>query len=128
MPFRSKVLSSGNSPQATREIVGTGKVAVVATGTTQANCTTQISDSFVTITTSSASTGVKLPTCEEGSLIHIYNLSGQTIQIYTFETTGVTMNNAVAGSTGVQIGNTKTAICFAPSYNTWAVTCALTST
>jgi len=127
MAIRSKVLAAGNSPFSTREIVGTGKTALVATGTTQAGAL-QLSDTFNTITTSSASTGVKLPPCEEGSLILIYNLSGQTQQIYTNEASGVTMNAAVAGSTGVQLGNTKTAICFGTSYNTWAVTCALTST
>lgn len=127
MTFVSKVMATGNSPEAAKEIVGTGTVALVAVGTNQATAL-QLSDSYNTITTSSGSTGLKLPKCERGANLMIYNLSGQTLQIYTNETSGVTMNASVAGSTGVQLGNTKTAICFAPSYNTWVVTCALTST
>lgn len=127
MPFRSHIMGAGNSPQSTAAITGGGAIALVAVGTNQATAL-QLSGSQNVITTSSGSTGLKLPKCEEGAWLFIYNLSGQTLQIYTNETTGVTMNAAVAGSTGVQLGNTKTAICFAPSYNTWVVTCALTST
>ncbi len=71
---------------------------------------------------------MKLPPCENGALVLVYNLTGQTQQIYTNETSGVTMNAAVAGSTGVSLGDTKTAICFGTSATTWAVTCALTAT
>lgn len=127
MPFRGKILASGMAAMATREIAGTGKSALVAIGSTQAGAL-QLSDTYNAITTSSASTGVKLPAAEEGNLVFVYNLAGQNLQIYTNETSGVTMNNAVAGSTGVTLGNTKTAICFCDAYNHWVVTCALTST
>lgn len=125
--FPSHVLASGNSPLATRSIAGGGATGLVAVGTNQATAL-QLSTSYNAITTSSASTGVKLPPCEEGMIIHIYNLAGQNLNIYTNEATGVTMNAAVAGATGVVLGNTKTAICFATSATTWVVTCALTST
>ncbi len=127
MSIPSHIMSAGNSPLSTRSICGTCTTGLVATGTTQTDAL-QLSTARNVITTSSGSTGVKLPTCEEGAEILIYNLSGQTIQIYTRETTGVTMNAAVAGSTGVAIGNTKTAIAFGSSATTWVVTCALTST
>lgn len=127
MPIPSRVLSSGNSPLATQSICGDTGTALVAVGTTQATGL-QLSSVFNALTTSSASTGVLLPKCEAGALVLIYNLTGQTQQIYTNETSGVTMNSAVAGSTGVQLGNTKTAICFADSAIHWVVTCALTST
>lgn len=127
MAIPSRVLASGNSPLATTSICGDGATGLVAVGTNQATAL-QLSSAFSTITTSSASTGLKLPPCEAGALVLIYNLSGQTLQLYTNETTGVTMNAAVAGSTGVALGNTKTAICFGTSATTWAVTAALTST
>lgn len=127
MSVPSRVLSSGNSPLATVAICGDGTTGLVAVGSTQATAL-QLSAVMNTITTSSASTGVLLPKCENGSHIFIYNLSGQTIQIYTNEATGVTMNAAVAGATGVALGNTKTAICMGTSSTTWAVCCALTST
>jgi hypothetical protein len=60
--------------------------------------------------------------------VYVYNGGASTLQIYTNETSGVTMNAAVAGSTGVALGTTKTAICLGTSATTWAVTCALTST
>lgn len=127
MSIPSHILAAGNSPLSTRVISGNGLAALVAVGTNQATAL-QLSAPKNAITTSSASTGLKLPPCEEGAEILIYNLSGQTLQIYTNEVTGVTMNNAVAGATGVALGNTKTAIAFAPTATTWVVTCALTST
>jgi len=127
MAIPSRVLASGNSPLATISICGDGATALVAVGTNQSTAL-QLSAVVNAITTSSASTGLKLPPCEAGAVVYIYNLSGQTLQIYTNETTGVTMNAAVAGSTGVALGTTKTAICLGTSATTWAVTCALTST
>jgi hypothetical protein len=59
-------------------------------------------------------------------MVYIYNLSGQTLQIYSNGTE--TLNAAVAGATGVALGSTKTAICFGTSATTWAVTAALSST
>jgi len=125
MAIPSRVLASGNSGLATISICGDGATGLVAVGTTQATAL-QLSAVFNAITTSSASTGVKLPPCEAGAMVYIYNLSGQTLQIYSNGTE--TMNAAVAGATGVALGNTKTAICFATSATTWAVTAALSST
>lgn len=127
MAIPSRVLAAGNSPLATINICGDNATGVIALGTTQANAT-QLSSVFNAITTSSASTGLLLPKCEAGALILIYNLSGQTLQIYTNETSGVTMNSAVAGSTGVQVGNTKTGIFFADTATHWCCSVALTAT
>ena len=125
MAIPSRILASGNSGLATISICGDGATGLVAVGTTQATAL-QLSAVFNAITTSSASTGLKLPPCEAGAMVYIYNLSGQTLQIYSNGTE--TMNAAVAGATGVALGNTKTAICFATSATTWAVTAALSST
>jgi hypothetical protein len=127
MAIPSRVLASGNSGLATISICGDGATGLVAVGSTQATAL-QLSAVFNTVATSAASTGVKLPPCEAGAMVYIYNLAGQDLKVYTNETTGVTMNAAVAGSTGVVVGNTKTAICFATSATTWAVTAALSST
>lgn len=125
MAIPSRVLASGNSGLATISICGDGATGLVAVGTNQATAL-QLSAVFNAITTSSASTGLKLPPCEAGAMVYIYNLSGQTLQIYSNGTE--TMNAAVAGATGIALGNTKTAICFATSATTWAVTAALSST
>lgn len=127
MPIPSRVLAAGNSPLSTTNICGDAGTALVAVGTNQATAL-QLSSVYNAITTSSGSTGLLLPKCETGALILIYNLSGQTLQIYTNETSGVTMNSAVAGSTGVQVGNTKTGIFFADSATHWCCSVALTAT
>ena len=127
MAIPSRVLASGNSPLATISICGDGATALVAVGTNQSTAL-QLSAVVNAITTSSASTGLKLPPCEAGAVVYIYNLSGQTLQIYSNEATGVTINAAVAGATGVALGNTKTGICLGTSATTWAVTAALSST
>ena len=125
MAIPSRVLASGNSGLATISICGDGATGLVAVGTTQATAL-QLSAVFNAITTSSASTGLKLPPCEAGAMVYIYNLAGQDLRIYSNGTE--TLNAAVAGATGVLVGNTKTAICFATSATTWAVTAALSST
>ena len=125
MAIPSRVLASGNSGLATISICGDGATGLVAVGTTQATAL-QLSAVFNTIATSAASTGVKLPPCEAGAMVYIYNLAGQDLRIYSNGTE--TLNAAVAGATGVLVGNTKTAICFATSATTWAVTAALSST
>ena len=127
MPIPSRVLASGNSPLATISICGDGATALVAVGTNQSTAL-QLSAVVNAITTSSASTGLKLPPCEAGALVFVYNGGAQTLQIYTNESSGVTMNAAVAGSTGVALGTTKTAICIGTSATTWVVTAALSST
>lgn len=127
MAIPSRILASGNSPLATISIAGDGATALTATGTTQATAL-QLSAVMNALGTTAASTGVKLPPCEAGAVVYIYNGGANTLQVYSNETTGVTMNAAVAGSTGVALGTLKTAICLGTSATTWAVTCALTST
>jgi hypothetical protein len=127
MAIPSRVLASGNSPLATISICGDGATALVAAGTNQATAL-QLSAVVNAIGTTAASTGVKLPPCEAGALVYVYNGGASTLQIYTNETSGVTMNAAVAGSTGVALGTTKTAICIGTSASTWVVTAALSST
>lgn len=127
MAIPSRILASGNSPLATISIAGDGAVGLTATGSTQATAL-QLSAVANTIGTTASSTGVKLPPCEAGALVFIYNAGAQTLTIYTNETTGVTINAAVAGATGVSLGTTKTAICFGTSATTWVVTAALSTT
>ena len=127
MPIPSRVLASGNSPLATISICGDGATALTAAGTTQATAL-QLSAVVNALGTTAASTGVKLPPCEAGAVVYVYNGGASTLQIYSNESTGVTINAAVAGSTGVALGNTKTGICLGTSATTWAVTAALSST
>lgn len=111
----SHVLASGNSPMATRSIAGGGATGLVAVGTNQATAL-QLSTTTNAITTSSASTGVKLPPTEEGMEIWIRNDSGQTITVYPFETSGTTFN---AAASNVTVVTAKTIIFKAASATYW---------
>lgn len=112
----SHVMAAGNSPLATAAICGGGTTGLVAVGSSQTDAL-QLSVSQNTITTSSASTGVKLPTCETGSEIWIRNDSGQTITVYPKETSGVTINAAAAS---VTLATAKTMVLKGMSATTWA--------
>lgn len=111
----SHILAAGNSPLSVRTIVGGGATGLVATGTNQATAL-QLSASQNAITTSSASTGVKLPVTEEGAEIWIRNDSGQTITIYPFETSGTTFN---AAASSVTIATAKTMVLKAVTSTYW---------
>jgi len=114
--FPSHVLASGQSPLGTRAIAGAGATGLVALGTNQATAL-QLSSSMNAITTSSASTGVKLPATEEGLDIWIRNDSGQTITVYPFETSGTTFNNAASN---VSLSNHNSMHCKAFNTTYWA--------
>jgi len=114
MAFLSRIMGAGNSSLSAQVICGEGAVGLVATGTTAADAL-QLNVSNNTITTSAASTGVKLPPCEVGAEMIIRNDSGQTITVYPFNTS-TTMNAAAAS---VTVANTKTILLAATSATTW---------
>lgn len=114
MPIPSQVLAAGNSPLSTTAINGDGATGLVAVGSTIADAL-QLSKSWNTITTSSASTGVILPPTEMGAFVGIRNDSGQTITIYP--KAGSTIN---AAASTVTLATAKTMLLFAPSATTWA--------
>jgi len=115
MAIPSRVLAAGNSPLSSTVICGDGATGLVAVGTTAADAL-QLSAVFNTITTSSASTGVKLQPTEVGMVVGIRNDSGQTVTVYPFSTAS-TIN---AAATSVSLATAKTMIIFATSATTLA--------
>lgn len=111
----SHVLASGTSPQLAQVIGGGGATGLVAVGTNAATAL-QLSASQNAITTSSASTGVKLQPTEMGNEVWIRNDSGQTITVYPFETSGTTFN---AAASTVTIATAKTMVLKAVSSTYW---------
>lgn len=108
MTIPSNLVSGGKMPPATAAmIIGPTAIGLVATGSTQADAL-QLTADINTITTSSASTGSKLPKCEKSAMVVVNNRSGQTQIVYPFETSGVTVNSTTSAS----IGNGKSAIFF----------------
>jgi hypothetical protein len=114
MSFPSRIMGAGNSPLSAQTICGDGAVGLVATGTTAADAL-QLNVSLNTLTTSAASTGVKLPPTEMGAQVIIRNDSGQTITVYPYNTSS-TINAAAAS---VTVANTKTILLAATSATTW---------
>jgi hypothetical protein len=114
MAFPSRIQGSGNSPLSATNICGDGAVGLVALGSTAATAL-QLSAVNNTITTSAASTGVKLPPTEVGAQVIIRNDSGQTITVYPYNTS-TTMNAAAAS---VTLATAKTMLVKATSATTW---------
>jgi len=115
MAIPSRVLASGNAPLSTTSICGDGATGLVAVGSSATDAL-QLSAVWNAITTSSASTGVKLPPTEVGAMVGIRNDSGQTVKVYPYNTSSTV--NAAASS--VDLATAKTMILFATSATTWA--------
>lgn len=113
MALPSRVLAAGNSPLSTISICGDGDAAVTAAGTVIGDAT-QISKVFNNVSTAPASSGVKLPVCEEGAFFCIYNTDSDTINVFP-NTTAATVN----GTTSVTIATGKARIFFGTSATTW---------
>lgn len=109
----SRIMAMGNAANSTAAICGGGTSGLVATGTTAADAL-QLSTSMSRITTSSASTGVKLLPTEMGAEMWVRNDSGQTILVYP--ATGSTINAAAAS---FSVATAKTAVFKADSATTW---------
>lgn len=113
MPFVEHLMGLGTPAGQAGAMAGSGATGIVATGTTAADAY-QLSNSWNAITTSSASTGVKLPAVTQG-FCGIRNDSGQTIVVYP--PSGATVNAAAAS---VNLATATTMLLFATSPTTWA--------
>src|SRR5690242_18947829 len=102
MPFPSHILAAGSSPLLAQTFTGSGATGLVAAGSTATDAL-QLSNSWNAITTSSASTDVKLPPTEQGATVGIRNDSGQTFTVYP---PNVSTINAAAAS--VTLATAKT--------------------
>lgn len=113
MPFPEHLMGLGTPGLTASAMAGGGTTGLVATGSTSADAL-QLSASWNTITTSSASTGVILPKVS-GGFGGIRNDSGQTITVYP--PSGSTVN---AAASSVTLATAKTMLFFATSPTTWA--------
>lgn len=111
MPFVENLMGTGVPPSTASAMAGNGVTGLVATGTSATDALL-LSNSFNGITTSSASTGVKLPKVTQG-WCGVANRSGQTVTIYP--NTGQTVD----ATTSITIANGKKMILFLTSSTTW---------
>lgn len=102
MAIPSRVLASGNSGLSTISICGDAANALVAVGAS-AGAALQLSAVVNAFTTGSAA-GAKLPKCEAGADVFMYNGSGNTVTVYP--TTGDNIN----GTTSVTVADGKARI------------------
>lgn len=112
MTIPSRVLGSGISPLATQSIAGTASTGLTAAGTNAATAL-QLAVSYNVISTTAASTGVKLLKTENGATMVVANDGASTLTVYPF--TGSTID----GSASVSIATTKRRVFWGTSDTTW---------
>lgn len=112
MSIPSRVLGSGNSGLATINICGDGATNLTAAGAS-AGASLQLSAVYNNVTTTGASTGVKLPKCENGALVFVNNAGASTLTVYP--ATGDDIN----ATTSASIATTKTRLFFGVSATAW---------
>jgi hypothetical protein len=112
MTFPSRVLGSGNSPLSTQSICGTATIGITATGTNLATAV-QLSTSWNVVSTTAASTGVKLMPTENGATMLVANDGANSLTVYA------PSGSTIDGSASVAIATTKRRIFWGTSDTTW---------
>lgn len=111
----SNLVSGGKLPADTANmVIGYPAIGLTAAGTTQADAL-QLTADVNTVSTTASGTGVKLPPCEKGAMVVVNNMGAQTLAVYPFETSGVTVDSTTSAS----IATSRAAIFFGTGVN-WA--------
>jgi hypothetical protein len=108
----SRVLGSGLSQLTTVSVCGDGQDDVVAAGTSAGNAT-QLVSVFTSIDTSTAGSGVKLPTTEAGAMLMVANSGAHSVTVYP--QTGSTINQTTSAS----IAKDHASVFFAVTNTQW---------
>ena len=112
MTIPSRVLGSGISPLATQSIAGAASTGLTAAGTNAATAL-QLAVSYNVVSTTAASTGVKLLKTENGATMVVANDGANSLTVYP--PTGSTID----GSASVSIATTKRRVFWGTSDTTW---------
>jgi hypothetical protein len=111
MPFASRILAAGNSPLSSTTIAGDVASGLAATGSSTTDAL-QLSAVYNVVSTTAASTGVKLPTGETGALVVVANDGASTLTVYP-------VSGTIDGSTSASIATTKRRIFVGVSPTVW---------
>jgi len=112
MPFPSRIQGSGQSGGSAQVIAGTVSAGLTATGSSATDAL-QLSNSWNAVSTTAASTGVKLPTAEAGAQMLVANDGASTLTVYP--QTGTTID----GAASVTIATTKRRFFVGTSPTSW---------
>lgn len=116
MAIPSRLMGSGLAAAAAQNICGDVTGALTATGTTNADAL-QLNSAINNVTTTAASTGVKLFAAEVGSMVVVGNLGANALLVYPAASGQINALTATTG--GFSVGAGKTAIFFGVSGTNW---------
>lgn len=95
MAFPSRVLAAGSSPLLSTTICGDVGNSLTAAGSSASDAL-QLSAVHNRVSTTAASTGVKLPPAETGAVVTVANDGASTLTVYP--ATGATIDGAASAS------------------------------
>lgn len=112
MAIPSRVLAAGNSPLSSVSICGDVGNTLTAAGSSSTDAL-QLSAVHNRVSTTAASTGVKLPPAETGAVVTVSNDGASTLTVYP--QSGSTIDGAASAS----IATTKRRVFIGISTTTW---------
>jgi hypothetical protein len=112
MTIPSRVMGSGNSSLATTSICGYAATGLTAAGTNLATGL-QLNADVNVVGTTAASTGVVLPSAENGSQVVVANNGASSLTVYAKS------GSTIDGSASVAIATTKRRVFYGTSETTW---------
>lgn len=112
MAFPSRVQGAGTSGGATTAICGDVQNNLTATGSSATDAL-QVNAAIVRVSTTAASTGIKLPAPEAGAMMFVRNAGASTLTVYP--PTGSTID----GAASVTIATVKATLFVGTSGTTW---------
>lgn len=101
--FPSRIMSAGASAQLANQICGSVTTGISAAGTTNADATV-LSASMNIVSTTAASTGVKLPPVERGAVIEVFNQGANALLVYPPSTAKIDALTTTTGGFSVGAG------------------------
>jgi hypothetical protein len=111
MAFPSRVQGSGTSGGQTQAICGDVSAAVTATGSSATDAQS-VSAVVTRVSTTAASTGVKIPSPEVGAMMVVRNDGASTLTVYA-------ASGTINGSASDSIAAGKANLYFGTSASTW---------
>lgn len=118
MALAKNIMQGGASAGQAKAINGNLATTLTATGTTIADALALNADTNL-ISTTASNTGVKVPSCEVGDSVEIYNGGANSLKVYP-DTTSVQFN-ALGNGVAFSLGTNTMCYCRRVSATRWIV-------